>query len=75
MVVLQALSEYLANTPSNEVTLDVDVKLAGRQDINYHFNNDNAYTARSSRVSDVTSLCDKILKDYFNPLFSKNGIC
>lgn len=51
MVVLQALSEYLANKPPPpDLTLDVDVKLSGRKDIRYHFNPSTAYAARSSRV-------------------------
>ncbi|XP_061770767.1 complement C3-like [Nerophis ophidion] len=51
MVVLQALSEYLINTPSaNEVALDVDVRITGRRDIRYHFNPRTAYAAQSSRL-------------------------
>ncbi len=51
MVVLQALSEYLINKPPpDDLILDVDVGIAGRKEIRYHFNPETAYTARSSRV-------------------------
>ncbi|XP_058497234.1 complement C3-like [Solea solea] len=51
MVVLQALSEYEINKPPpGDVNLDVDVKVAGRKDIRYHFNPRTAYAARSSRL-------------------------
>ncbi len=51
MVVLQALSEYLINKPPpDDLSLDVDVRIAGRKEIRYHFNPKTAYAARSSRV-------------------------
>ncbi|KAK5898792.1 hypothetical protein CesoFtcFv8_008337 [Champsocephalus esox] len=51
MVVLQALSEYLIHKPPPaDVTLDVDVRLRGRREIRYHFNPENSYAARSSRL-------------------------
>jgi len=51
MVVLQALSEYMINKPpTNDLNLDVDVKLTGRKEIRYRFNPRTAYAARSSRV-------------------------
>ncbi|KAM7419790.1 hypothetical protein PAMA_016741 [Pampus argenteus] len=51
MVVLQALSEYLINKPPTEdLSLDVDVRVPGRREIRYHFNPETAYAARSSRL-------------------------
>ncbi|KAF3852794.1 hypothetical protein F7725_006162 [Dissostichus mawsoni] len=51
MVVLQALSEYLIRKPPPaDLSLDVDVRLRGRKEIRYHFNPENSYAARSSRV-------------------------
>ncbi|KAJ4944610.1 hypothetical protein JOQ06_013153 [Pogonophryne albipinna] len=51
MVVLQALSEYLIQKPpSADFSLDVDVRLRGRKEIRYHFNPENSYAARSSRL-------------------------
>ncbi|CAN9510720.1 unnamed protein product [Ophioblennius macclurei] len=51
MVVLQALSEYLIHQlPPKDLNLDVDVKMAGRSEIRYHFNPDTAYVARSFRL-------------------------
>lgn len=51
MVVLQALSEYQINKPpSGDLSLDVDMRIAGRKEIRYHFNPTTAYVARSSRV-------------------------
>lgn len=54
MVVLQALSEYLIhNPPSNQLSLDVDVRMTGRKEIRYHFNPQTAYVARTSRVRET----------------------
>ncbi|KAI9529173.1 hypothetical protein NQZ68_013480 [Dissostichus eleginoides] len=51
MVVLQALSEYLIHKPPPaDLSLDVDVRLRGRKEIRYHFNPENSYAARSSRL-------------------------
>ncbi|XP_054634136.1 complement C3-like [Dunckerocampus dactyliophorus] len=51
MVVLQALSEYLIHTPSSDdLSLNVDVRITGRRDIRYHFNPRTAYAAQSSRL-------------------------
>ncbi|XP_068460339.1 complement C3-like [Clinocottus analis] len=51
MVVLQALSQYLINKPPpDDVSLNVDVRTAGRSDLRYHFNLQTAYVARSSRL-------------------------
>lgn len=51
MVVLQALSEYLMKSRvAGDLSLDVDVKIAGRRDVRYHFNARTAYAAHSSRV-------------------------
>ncbi|XP_072240697.1 complement C3-like [Leuresthes tenuis] len=51
MVVLQALSEYMINKPpSNNLNLDVEVKLTGRKEIRYRFNPRTAYAARSSKL-------------------------
>uniref|UniRef100_A0A8D3BHY9 Complement component c3b, tandem duplicate 2 n=1 Tax=Scophthalmus maximus TaxID=52904 RepID=A0A8D3BHY9_SCOMX len=51
MVVLQALSEYQINKPpSGDLSLDVDMRIAGRKEIRYHFNPTTAYVARSSRL-------------------------
>ncbi|CAG5928835.1 unnamed protein product, partial [Menidia menidia] len=51
MVVLQALSEYMTKKPiSNDLSLNVDVKITGRKDIRYHFNPRTAYAAQSSRL-------------------------
>uniref|UniRef100_A0A671TD78 Complement component c3b, tandem duplicate 1 n=1 Tax=Sparus aurata TaxID=8175 RepID=A0A671TD78_SPAAU len=50
MVVLQALSEYLIHNPSNQLSLDVDVRMTGRKEIRYHFNPQTAYVARTSRL-------------------------
>ncbi|XP_010771659.1 complement C3-like, partial [Notothenia coriiceps] len=51
MVVLQALSEYLIHKPPPaDLILDVDVKMRGRREIRYHFNPENSYAARSSRL-------------------------
>lgn len=64
MVVLQALSEYLINKPPPaDLSLDVDVKIAGRKDIRYHFNPETAYAARTSRVrreTEIQSLSENI---------------
>uniref|UniRef100_A0A4W6EED3 Complement component c3b, tandem duplicate 2 n=1 Tax=Lates calcarifer TaxID=8187 RepID=A0A4W6EED3_LATCA len=52
MVVLQALSGYLINKPlPDDFSLDVDISLAGRKEISYHFTPSTAYAARSSRLS------------------------
>lgn len=53
MVVLQALSEYLIHNPSNQLSLDVDVRMTGRKEIRYHFNPQTAYVARTSRVRET----------------------
>ncbi|GLD73159.1 complement C3-like protein, partial [Lates japonicus] len=51
MVVLQALSGYLINKPlPDDFSLDVDISLAGRKEISYHFTPSTAYAARSSRL-------------------------
>nr|XP_019959614.1 PREDICTED: complement C3-like [Paralichthys olivaceus] len=51
MVVLQALSEYQINKPPpGDLSLDVDVRIAGRKEIRYHFNPSTTYAARSSRL-------------------------
>ncbi|XP_041838364.1 complement C3-like [Melanotaenia boesemani] len=51
MVVLQALSEYMIKKPPPEnLKLDVDIRMAGRKEIKYHFNPTNSYAARSSRL-------------------------
>ncbi|KAM7394684.1 hypothetical protein PAMP_021470 [Pampus punctatissimus] len=53
----QALSEYLINKPpSEDLSLDVDVKVPGRKEIRYHFNPETAYAARSSRLPADLSL-------------------
>lgn len=52
MVVLHALSEYLIKRPSpNDVTLDVDIRIPGRTEINAHFDTSTAYMARVDKVS------------------------
>ncbi|XP_074550629.1 venom factor-like [Halichoeres trimaculatus] len=51
MVVLQALSEYLIHRPpANDLALNVDIRLAGRKEIRYHFDPATAYVARTSRL-------------------------
>ncbi|TKS68660.1 Complement C3 [Collichthys lucidus] len=51
MVVLHALSEYLINKPPpDDLSLDVDVRIAGRKEIPYNFNPKTAYAARSTRL-------------------------
>ncbi|XP_053711085.1 complement C3-like isoform X2 [Synchiropus splendidus] len=50
MVVLHALSEYLIHQPSEDSTLNVDLRMPGRKDVRYHFNPKTAYAARSSRL-------------------------
>lgn len=51
MVVLHALSEYMIIKPPDDLSLNVDIRMAGRKETRYHFNPDTAYAARSSRVS------------------------
>lgn len=54
MVVLHALSEYMIRRPpGNDLGLNVDVRLAGRSEVRYHFNPTTAYVARTSRVSGI----------------------
>ncbi|XP_034997745.2 complement C3 [Hippoglossus stenolepis] len=51
MVVLQALSEYQINKPPpGDLSLNVDVRIAGRREVRYHFNPSTSYAARSSRL-------------------------
>ncbi|XP_060943930.1 complement C3-like [Limanda limanda] len=51
MVVLQALSEYQINTPPpGDLSLNVDIRIAGRREVRYHFNPITSYAARSSRL-------------------------
>lgn len=51
MVVLHALSEYMINKPPpDDLSLNVDIRMAGRKENRYYFNPDTAYVARSSRV-------------------------
>lgn len=50
MVVLHALSEYMINKPPPDLSLNVDIRMAGRKENRYYFNPDTAYVARSSRV-------------------------
>ncbi|XP_053275525.1 complement C3 [Pleuronectes platessa] len=51
MVVLQALSEYQINKPPpGDLSLDVDVRIAGRREVRHHFNPSTSYAARSSRL-------------------------
>uniref|UniRef100_A0A3B3WZA9 Complement component c3b, tandem duplicate 2 n=1 Tax=Poecilia mexicana TaxID=48701 RepID=A0A3B3WZA9_9TELE len=51
MVVLQALSEYMiSRPPPADLSLNVDIRMTGRKEIRYHFNPDNAYAARSSKL-------------------------
>lgn len=57
MVVLHALSEYLIHKPPpGDLSLDVDVKIAGRKEIRYHFNPKTAYAAATSRVRRETEI-------------------
>lgn len=56
MVVLHALSEYLARQPPGpDQSLNVDLRITGRREIRYHFNPQTAYMARSSRVREAYS--------------------
>ncbi|CAB1425505.1 unnamed protein product [Pleuronectes platessa] len=51
MVVLQALSEYQINKPPpGDLSLDVDIRIAGRREVRHHFNPSTSYAARSSRL-------------------------
>ncbi|XP_071384060.1 complement C3-like [Centroberyx affinis] len=52
MVVLQALSEYLVQKPPpQDLSLQVDLRIAGRSDARYHFDPKTSYVARSSKVA------------------------
>ncbi|XP_037546482.1 complement C3 [Nematolebias whitei] len=57
MVVLHALSEYMINKPPpDDLSLNVDIRMAGRKENRYYFNPDTAYAARSSRMPANTNL-------------------
>ncbi|KAG7249834.1 hypothetical protein CRUP_002296, partial [Coryphaenoides rupestris] len=50
LVVLQALTEYLAlKPPGKDVSLQVQLKLPGRIDLTYHFDARSAYVPRSTK--------------------------
>ncbi|XP_071384057.1 venom factor-like [Centroberyx affinis] len=52
MVVLQALSDYLVQKPPpQDLSLQVDLRIAGRSDARYHFDPKTSYAARSTKVS------------------------
>ncbi|KAG7254930.1 hypothetical protein CRUP_033547, partial [Coryphaenoides rupestris] len=51
LVVLQALTEYLAlKPPGKDVSLQVQLKLPGRIDLTYHFDARSAYVPRSTKA-------------------------
>ncbi|XP_056135701.1 complement component c3b, tandem duplicate 2 [Lampris incognitus] len=50
MVVLQALSAYLLEKPPEDLSMEVNIRGAGRRALRYHFDPKTSYLARSSRV-------------------------
>ncbi|XP_059191683.1 complement C3-like [Centropristis striata] len=55
IMVYQAVAEYWANSPEPEYSLDVDLRLPGRQlDIRYHFNSKTLDT-KSNKFNDINT--------------------
>ncbi|KAE8300820.1 Complement C3 Complement C3 beta chain Complement C3 alpha chain [Larimichthys crocea] len=63
IMVYQAVAEYWANAREPEYDLNVDIQLPGRSKPDkYHFNKENSYGTRTSKIKDINQDVDVIAR-------------
>ncbi|XP_027138175.1 complement C3 [Larimichthys crocea] len=63
IMVYQAVAEYWANAKEPEYDLNVDIQLPGRsRPDKYHFNRENSYGTRTSKIKDINQDVDVIAR-------------